>query len=1260
MRERACKNCGGKSYEVVGQNMVRCQFCGTLYVDEHASKEEEVLLVGAYNLAREQKFDEAIAEFDKILTLYPLSFESFYGRCLAKNKIIFYSGKYSKKPRFFGEDIPSILQDEDFLLAVKNAPNETAKIYQEQAKKIERLHQSYSENKDKKFDVVLCDPKLDKQNSVTLQAVEKLKEEGLTPYFLQALEEKENEALTFCALKTCKVFVLFANDKKGYTNADIRNLYDRYLYFILQKQKAKTSFIIVLDQDKVSLDVLPKELNFCKSVLDINSSSFLQDFTIKVKHEMEKTVEEMARIDTIAIEQVSPQKKEYLNVDSIEPTDLGHYHVDNVKLTDENKIKWLFLSLKNGDFVSAKEVIESELAKNGASSDILFAQMLYKRQIKTPEEFFSSITNFQDKNEIDELLKISNKQFAEYFVDSLENLIIKLDNVDYYHQYLLYLAGFNTPNRENFVQMAENKAVETLDEELIEMVLKCFKANDIDRFVNFYFMLAQKSDDKTYYDKILQIDQGHEQSNMAILLSHFKTAEDILTYRNREEVEEVFKFLSEDSRARFVSAVIGMILPVAFCDLEKAQAQIDFYLAYVTDTSKLVALLREVAISLQRMRFFKLAERYISIAISKEPNRAEFYWFLISIKAHCVSDSEMVMSVKKITQFPEWETLLSVADEQETEKYAAIASKINLYEGQKLPFKEELLDKKKLSDDIQTFLTRNEKILLQMQKQDEKFEKGVRYYTLQLEPFKNYLQEIAKTEDFKRYEEIVSKVNTRLELLDLNLTASINVNHLLSRDDGLKVVHEVTSKKEAKGKPPKQPVSHIKFWKNFLVAFLGFFPLLFATILLLVTDIIPKEVYMYFSQDFLIFSVIYSVVLGMTCFAIYAIKKQKLSKKWKIVNLILFAIAFVNLFLFTIGLYIAPKTMQITNAHELDVLLHNASSSNFVLEDDIDLKDVEWEAVNFTGTIDGQNHKIENLTFKEKHSLSLFGRNSGQIANLQVVLAERTYENVSDFAAIAKVNYGSISNCAVTGALTLKSNAGSVIGGLVGNNYQNITNCNVSLTLTVELESQDITLGGLVGISTASKNQSQIDKNVVNLNLNISSTDGKKIFCGGLVGRALGGKNLSQNTSDVTIVATGVAQSVNFGGLFGEIYFASADNFSVGAIDLSELQTSGYVGGIAGQFKNSNREITILHSYSTIEISTPNNIVKGSLVGELEGRIDSCFSNQTMELFGNKATYADLVNCDKLLNAVYDRKFGFSEDIWTISQTKYPTLKIQD
>ena len=91
MRERVCNNCGGKKYQEIGQNMVKCLFCGTIYVDEYANKEEEILIVHAYEKIRDFKFDEAVTEFDKILSLYPKSHEAYYGRLQAKKKVVYFS-----------------------------------------------------------------------------------------------------------------------------------------------------------------------------------------------------------------------------------------------------------------------------------------------------------------------------------------------------------------------------------------------------------------------------------------------------------------------------------------------------------------------------------------------------------------------------------------------------------------------------------------------------------------------------------------------------------------------------------------------------------------------------------------------------------------------------------------------------------------------------------------------------------------------------------------------------------------------------------------------------------------------------------------------------------------------------------------------------------------------------------------------------------------------------------------------------------------
>ena len=116
MRERICNNCGGKKYKEIGQNMVKCLFCGTIYVDEYANKEEEILIVQAYEKIRDFKFQEAVKDFDKILALYPKSHEAYYGRLQAKNKVIYFNSKEGNKryPSFFGKEIPNYFEDEDF------------------------------------------------------------------------------------------------------------------------------------------------------------------------------------------------------------------------------------------------------------------------------------------------------------------------------------------------------------------------------------------------------------------------------------------------------------------------------------------------------------------------------------------------------------------------------------------------------------------------------------------------------------------------------------------------------------------------------------------------------------------------------------------------------------------------------------------------------------------------------------------------------------------------------------------------------------------------------------------------------------------------------------------------------------------------------------------------------------------------------------------------------------------------------------------
>lgn len=1265
MRERVCKNCGGRQYVVVGQNMVKCQFCGTLYVDEHASKEEEVLIVKAYEKLRDFKFEEAIDEFDKVLALYPLSFEAFYGKCLAKNRIIFYTERkgITKKPKFFGETIPSILKDEDFSNAVENAPTETAKTYNEQAKRIEKIHLAFEElSKDHVTDVFVSAISFDDSKDEKIaNSIKELASQNIKSYFSLGQESKEKEEETFKALQDCKVMVLFANEKKGYTNGENKNLYDRYLYLISQRKKAKQSFVIVIDNSIVTLEDLPKELSGCKSIIDINSESFLQDFMTKVKKEINNTVEEIAKIETIKIKKVAPKKKDYVDVESIQPNDLGHYRVENVELSEANKIKWIFLSLKNGDFVSAKDLISTELSKDPNNAELLLAELLCENKLKTQEEFFSSIANFRDKEKIDKILELASKDFAESFVDRWEELVISLDSEEYYNAFLLYLAKFNTPNRENFVSRAEQKAVETLDEELIDKVLKCFNNNEVERFINFYFMLAQKSDNQEYYKKVLDIDEGHEQSNLALLLQHFKTDEDKLSYRKQSEIEEVFKFLSENTRSQFVMAVANMVLPIAFQDLKKAEQQLDFYLAYVSDDKQLVEILKNIALKFQEMGYFKQAEKYVSIAISKDKNQAYLYWLLIQIKAHCFVDNELIKTNVKISQMPEWETLISIATEKEVEKYAEIVSRANLYSGERLAFKEDFPDKNELMTRLNEFLLRNNKILLECGKQDKnEVIRGANYFKLQLKPFENYEEKLKQVKTFKEFKEIVEKIEIRLDLLDLNLDASINVTHLIDKDKTIEPLKVEVDKEEKNYFNTKKIIKKDVFLKRFLFLFLELFPLLFTTLLLIIVVVMPKEVYLYFSQDFMIITIVLSVAIGLANLVAFTSKKL-LSRGWKAATLSLFCIGCLNLLLLCMGFYLMPKTITINNSKEFDVLLHNARYASFELNSDIDMTNISWKSGNFTGVLNGNGYKIENLTFANASDLGLFKRNSGEIKNLEIYLSENIYEGVTNFGVVAVRNDGKIENCSVYGTLNLKTSSDARIGGLVGSlEGGSIQNNSSSLKLTIDSADNNLTVGGLVGQASAGKNKTVISRNGSENVTIINSTNSQKITTGGLVGNLgkIESLDLSKNYSNSDITINGKTNNIVAGGLVGLGYSESENNYSLGKIDIAGLEGTGLVGGLYGQYINLDRNKVVSHSYTLTEFDGNSTAKLGAIIGGLAGNVNSCFTSVDMVLYGQKeSSFADMVNCDKLLTKFYDDKFGFDEEVWIILPSEYPKLR---
>ncbi|MDM8258163.1 fimbrillin family protein [Phocaeicola barnesiae] len=120
-------------------------------------------------------------------------------------------------------------------------------------------------------------------------------------------------------------------------------------------------------------------------------------------------------------------------------------------------------------------------------------------------------------------------------------------------------------------------------------------------------------------------------------------------------------------------------------------------------------------------------------------------------------------------------------------------------------------------------------------------------------------------------------------------------------------------------------------------------------------------------------------------------------------------------------------------------------SLNCTLTHDIDLSGTEWEPIGvrnnvYTGTFDGNGHTIRNMAITKKNlsfedDCGMFGR-VGTNATIQDLTLEDVRLDVDaddvSIGALAGSNQGIISNCRVSGNISVTNNKMGFVGGVVG------------------------------------------------------------------------------------------------------------------------------------------------------------------------------------------------------------------------------------
>ena len=312
------------------------------------------------------------------------------------------------------------------------------------------------------------------------------------------------------------------------------------------------------------------------------------------------------------------------------------------------------------------------------------------------------------------------------------------------------------------------------------------------------------------------------------------------------------------------------------------------------------------------------------------------------------------------------------------------------------------------------------------------------------------------------------------------------------------------------------------------------------------------------------------------------------------------------------------------------------------LMNDIDLKDVcglalddgqpvSWipignDAHQYTGTFNGNGHKIENLYINTTDSgaynqglfgyLGTSGDNKGTVQNLSV---SGTVNSSGDYVGgvVGYNNGGTVTGCIFSGSGSVSGS--DRVGGVVGENSGSVTNCTNTNTGTVT--GTDDYVGGVVGSNnngsvTNSYNTGAVSGGegvggVVGYNAvpplgassvtncyNIGDVSGK-ISVGGVVGSNNNGSvENCYNTGSVK----GSGNSV--GGVVG--YNQSGSSVTT-CYNTGTVSGSDYVGGVVGENSGSNGVVENCHNAGKVS-----GRYVGGVVGSNSGTVENCYNTDSV------------------------------------------------
>ena len=393
-----CKMCGGTIEFNPGDTVGVCDSCGTKQTLPTTNDEIITNLHNRANTLRLKcEFDKAEEIYNKILEKNPDDAEAHWGIILCKYGIEYVEDPqtYNRVPTCHRTSFDAILADEDYKAALANGDGAQRELYEEEAKKIDRIQKDILSivHNEKPFDVFICYKETDENGNRTQDSViandiyHQLTQEGFKVFYAAiTLEDKvgqEYEPYIFAALNSAKVMLVVGSKPEYFTAVWVKNEWSRFLKLI----KTDRSKLLIPCYRNMDAYELPEEFAHLQAQ-DMSKIGFINDLVRGIR-------------------------KVVADTDSQEKTVRESVAVNSGNANEESLLKRAFMFLEDGDWSAADEYCEKVLDIDPENARAYLGKLMAECRVRRMENLQNCEQPFDGSGNYNKILRFAEPKLIE-------------------------------------------------------------------------------------------------------------------------------------------------------------------------------------------------------------------------------------------------------------------------------------------------------------------------------------------------------------------------------------------------------------------------------------------------------------------------------------------------------------------------------------------------------------------------------------------------------------------------------------------------------------------------------------------------------------------------------------------------------------------------------------------------------------------------------------------------------------------------------